>query len=52
MEAIGFIPRREQEALLDAVFGRAAPRTMLVGMHGSGKSQLSTVVAARCEAEG
>ena len=52
MEAIGFISRREQEALLDAVFGRAAPRTVLVGMHGSGKSQLSTVVAARCEAEG
>ena len=51
MEAIGFISRREQEALLDAVFGRAAPRTVLVGMHGSGKSQLSTVVAARCEAE-
>ena len=52
MEAIGFISRREQEALLDAVFGRAEPRTMLVGMHGSGKSQLSTVIAARCEAEG
>ena len=52
METIGFISRREQEALLDAVFGRAAPRTVLVGMHGSGKSQLSTVVAARCEAEG
>ena len=52
METIGFIPRREQEALLDAVFGRATPRTVLVGMHGSGKSQLSTVVAARCEAEG
>ena len=33
-------------------FGRAAPRTVLVGMHGNGKSQLSTVVAARCEVEG
>ena len=28
MEAIGFIPRREQEALLDAVFNRTAPRTV------------------------
>ena len=48
MEALGFITRREQEDLFDAVFSAGAPRTVLVGMHGCGKSQLAAAVAARC----
>ena len=48
MEALGFITRREQEDLFDAVFSAGAPRTILAGMHGCGKSQLAAAVAARC----
>ena len=48
MEALGFITRREQEDLFDAVFSAGAPRTVLVGMHGCGKSQLAAAIAARC----
>ena len=51
-EAPGFVVRREQARLFDAVFSEAAPRTVLTGAAGSGKSQLATAVAARCEAEG
>ena len=51
-EEPGFVVRREQARLFDAVFSEAAPRTMLTGAAGSGKSQLATAVAARCEAEG
>ena len=51
MEAVGFVSRREQEDLFDAVFSAAAPRTVLVGMHGCGKSQLAAAVAARCVEE-
>ena len=51
MEALGFITRREQEDLFRAVFSAAAPRTVLVGMHGCGKSQLAAAVAARCVEE-
>ena len=48
MEALGFITRREQEDLFDAVFSAGAPRTILAGMHGCGKSQLAAAIAARC----
>ena len=51
MEALGFITRREQEDLFDAVFSAGAPRTILAGMHGCGKSQLAAAVAARCVEE-
>ena len=51
MEAVGFVSRREQEDLFDAVFSAAAPRTVLVGMHGCGKSQLAAAAAARCVEE-
>ena len=49
--AVGFVSRREQEDLFDAVFSAAAPRTILAGMHGCGKSQLAAAVAARCVEE-
>ena len=52
MEALGFVTRREQEDLFSAVFSGVAPRTVLVGMHGCGKSQLAAAVAARCVEEG
>ena len=52
MEAVGFVERREQARLSDAVFAGASGRTVLTGMRGSGKSQLATAVAARCEAQG
>ena len=51
MEALGFVTRREQEDLFSAVFSGVAPRTVLVGMHGCGKSQLAAAVAARCVEE-
>ena len=51
MEAVGFVERREQEGLFGAVLSGASGRTVLTGMRGSGKSQLATAVAARCEAE-
>ena len=51
MEAVGFVERREQAGLFGAVFAGASGRTVLTGMRGSGKSQLATAVAARCEAE-
>ena len=49
--AVGFVSRREQEDLFSAVFSGVAPRTVLVGMHGCGKSQLAAAVAARCVEE-
>ena len=52
MEAAGFVERREQEGLFETVLSGAAERTVLTGMRGSGKSQLATAVAARCEAQG
>ena len=52
MEVSGFVERREQAGLFGAVFSGAAGRTVLTGMRGSGKSQLATAVAARCEKEG
>ena len=52
MEAVGFVGRREQEGLFKAVFAGASGCTVLTGMRGSGKSQLATAVAARCEEEG
>ena len=51
MEAVGFVERREQAGLFEAVFVETSGRTVLTGMRGSGKSQLATAVAARCEAE-
>ena len=52
MEVSGFVERREQAGLFGAVFAGASARTVLTGMRGSGKSQLATAVAARCEKEG
>ena len=52
MEVSGFVERREQAGLFGAVLSGASGRTVLTGMRGSGKSQLATAVAARCEAEG
>jgi len=51
MKAAGFVGRREQAELFEAVFAEVAARTAFTGMRGSGKSQLATAVAARCEAE-
>ena len=51
MEAVGFVERREQEGLFETVLSGASGRTVLTGMRGSGKSQLATAVAARCEAQ-
>ena len=51
MEVSGFVERREQEGLFGVVFAGASGRTVLTGMRGSGKSQLATAVAARCEKE-
>ena len=51
MEVSGFVERREQEGLFEEVFSGASGRTVLTGMRGSGKSQLATAVAARCEKE-
>ena len=51
MEVSGFVERREQEWLFEAVLSGGSGRTVLTGMRGSGKSQLATAVAARCEKE-
>ena len=51
MEASGFVERQEQAGLFEAVFAGGSGRTVLTGMRGSGKSQLATAVAARCEKE-
>ena len=49
-EEPGFVVRREQARLFDAVFSEAAPHTVLTGAAGSGKSQLATAhCAASCE---
>ena len=48
----GFIRRQEQDELVEAVFARAEPRTVLTGMRGSGKTQVAAAVAASCEEEG
>ena len=52
MIAAGFVKRQGQAELVEAVFARAEPRTVLTGMRGSGKTQLAAAVAARCEEEG
>ena len=52
MIAAGFVRRQGQDELVEAVFARAEPRTVLTGMRGSGKTQLAAAVAARCEEEG
>lgn len=44
-----FITRNEQPELNNAIFVDALPRTILVGMHGCGKTQLATAVAAQAE---
>ena len=48
----GFVKREGQDELFDAIFTHAEPRTVLTGMRGSGKTQLATAVAAKCEDEG
>ena len=50
--AAGFVKRQEQDKLVEAVFARSEPRTVLTGMRGSGKTQLAAAVATRCEEEG
>ena len=50
--AAGFVKRQGQDELFEAVFARAEPCTVLMGMRGSGKTQLAAAVAARCEEEG
>ena len=52
MTAAGFVKRQGQDELFDAVFTHSEPRTVLMGMRGSGKTQLAAAVAARCEEEG
>ena len=48
----GFVKRKGQDELFDAVFTHAEPKTVLTGMRGSGKTQLAATVAAKCENEG
>ena len=50
--AAGFVKRQGQDELVEALFARAEPRTVLTGMRGSGKTQLAAAVVARCEEEG
>ena len=50
--AAGFVKREGQDELFDAIFTHAEPRTVLMGMRGSGKTQLAATVATRCEEEG
>ena len=50
--AAGFVKRQGQDELFDTVFTRAEPCTALMGIRGSGKTQLAAAVAARCEEEG
>ena len=50
--AAGFVKRQGQDELVEAVFARSEPRTVLTGMRGSGKTQLAAAVAARCEEKG
>ena len=50
--AAGFVKRQGQDELVEALFARAEPRTVLTGMRGSGRTQLAAAVAARCEEEG
>ena len=50
--AAGFVKRQEQDKLVEAVFARSEPRTVLTGMRGSRKTQLAAAVATRCEEEG
>ena len=50
--ATGFVKRQGQDELFDTVFTRAEPCTALMGIRGSGKTQLAAAVATRCEEEG
>lgn len=47
--ATQFVTRNEQPELNEAIFIEAFPRTILVGMHGCGKTQLATAVATQAE---
>ena len=47
--AAQFVTRNEQPELNEAIFIEAFPRTILVGMHGCGKTQLATAVATQAE---
>lgn len=44
MQTHNFLHRQEEETLSEAIFQFSEPRTVLVGMHGCGKSQLATEV--------
>lgn len=48
METAGFISRQEQTELVETIFSTTTPRTVLVGMHGCGKSQLAAAIANQC----
>lgn len=48
METAGFISRQEQTELVETIFSTTTPRTVLVGMHGCGKSQLAATIANQC----
>ena len=47
--ASNFIHREELNKLQELVFKNSTPRTVLIGLRGSGKSQLSANIAQRCE---
>lgn len=47
-----FVERQQVETLMTAVLDQGAERTALVGMRGSGKSQLASLLAQRCEEQG
>ena len=47
--ASNFIHREELNKLQELVFKNSTPRTVLIGMRGSGKSQLASSLAESCE---
>ena len=49
--AYNFIHREELNKLQELVFKNSSPRTVLIGMCGSGKSQLAAFIAHTCETE-
>ena len=47
-----YVDRIEQDTLHQCILKEIQRRTVLIGMRGSGKSQLASSLARRCEAEG